>query len=82
MSSGRHVARPLLTLALSAVVVSQTSAARADQHVNANAHQWWKLGAEAWSIDQSIVVEQTSDACYFALVVFYSGVSSGAYMGL
>jgi len=82
MSSGRHVARPLLTLALSAVVLSQTSAARADQHVNANAHQWWKLGAEAWSIDQSIVVEQTSDACYFALVVFYSGVSSGAYMGL
>ena len=55
---------------------------RAAQHVNANVHQWWNVPASAYSIDQEITVVETTDACFFALVVFYQNVTTGAYMGL
>jgi hypothetical protein len=67
-----------------AVVGMLTAPAAAEQHRDANAHQWWTLPAPAYNIDQRLTVRAISDATYFALVVWFAHGSDddGAYMGI
>ncbi len=72
---------PLAPLVLSVLLGSGATAA-ADQHRDANVHQWWTLARPAYNIDQAVTLRAMHDSTYVALVVGYEHTSEGAYMGL
>lgn len=64
------------------VLLGSVATAAADQHRDANVHQWWALSRPAYNIDQSVTLHAMHDSTYVALVVGYEHTSEGAYMGL
>jgi hypothetical protein len=52
------------------------------QHGGANAHQWWRLPAIGWNVDQRVLPQEVSNSTYFALVFGFENNDRGGYMGL